>query len=447
MSRSFARRAALGSLLAAALLIAGVCLWEAGLPQRLSAQAQEAAFAGEYVRMEEALERLEEKAQGELYARTLLACASMADYRGDREQTEALLESFYQQDAPSAELQEEAEALQNKATYHQALKLFEEGEYAKAARTAASLKDYPPAKSLAEAAEGLLATPVPSPTPSPVPVQTSAPIPTEEPAGAVATPAPQKAELLPEGRLALGKEHGVFLRDDGTVLGFGENSCGQLDVGEWSNVVAVAAGAYHTLGLTAEGRVLAAGDNRYGQTDTAFFLDAVQIAAGDWDSYALAGSGEALSCGYHENAFLENWERVEKLYAGSYGVVAMSAQGPLASHPGLLLETPFVTAALSRGYAVGVDAEGNARATTATVPRWSGVERISAGENAVLALTADGEVLSHFFDQRDALPFVFEQPVVALCAGADWYAFVLADGSLELWDRDGGRERLAEKVW
>ena len=65
------------------------------------------------------------------------------------------------------------------------------------------------------------------------------------------------------------------------------------------------------------------------------------------------------------------------------------------------------------------------------------MKRLSAGENAVLALTEDGEVLSHLFDRHSKISFAFDQPVLAAAAGANHCAFVLADGTLEIRYADG----------
>ena len=78
--------------------------------------------------------------------------------------------------------------------------------------------------------------------------------------------------------------HVVALREDGTVFAAGENDAGQLNVGEWRDIVMVAAGAKHTLGLTRDGRVLAAGDNSCGQCETSLFTGGSSMAAGYGDS-------------------------------------------------------------------------------------------------------------------------------------------------------------------
>lgn len=239
---------------------------------------------------------------------------------------------------------------------------------------------------------------------------------------------------MPEGRVATGHHHTVFLREDGTVAAYGDNTYGQLDVSGWQNVTCVAAGARHTLGLTEDGHVLACGDNTHAQADVSLFGGVKAIAAGDYDSFLLLHSGEVITTGYHQYPFLQELAGVQGIWAGSYGLIADGQ----ASHPSLALGDGWCsTYALSRGYAMGIDAQGRVHSTTASVPAWENVQRIAAGENAALALTADGEVLVHSFDRHCKADFTFPQPVLALSAGPDHYAFVLADGSLEIRYADG----------
>lgn len=65
--------------------------------------------------------------------------------------------------------------------------------------------------------------------------------------------------------ISVGLHHSVGLKGDGTVVAFGENSCGQCDVWSWRDIIAVSAGFGYTLGLKADGTVVAVGDNQRGQ--------------------------------------------------------------------------------------------------------------------------------------------------------------------------------------
>ena len=122
-----------------------------------------------------------------------------------------------------------------------------------------------------------------------------------------------------------------------------------------------------------------------------------------------------------------------------------TADGLIASHPGIALEQDCELFAVSRGYAVGADKDGNTFSTTALLPQWTGVKRLAASENAVVALREDGTVLSHIFGRTHQADFRFDQPVLAAAAAPNHYAFQLADGTLEIRYANGQNERIELK--
>ncbi len=443
------RRFVIGAVLVSAILLiaatVGICWYVQNKPVLTADAALGAAFSADYDPMQSHLDVLKTLDQPEVYYRTVLDCAKMADYNGDQALAMELLEQPEADETEAyAAFAAQAQELLAVCAYHQAMVLYEGGDYARAARTAAQVRQYEPALALYELAQTAYQASLPTPVPTAVPTPTPAPQPTPEPVAAASeTPAPAPAAtpepiaLLPEGRIAAGFEHTVVLLDDGTVRAFGDNSFGQLNVGEWQNVVCVAAGAYHTLGLTADGRVLACGDNAHLQTDVAFYSGVKAIAAGDYASFLLLESGQVMATGYLTYDFLNDLNGVQSISAGSYGLLVKTAGGLQASHPGLALEADCDVLAVSRGYAVGADAAGNIFSTTALVPQWTGVKRLAASENAVIGLTEDGTVLAHAFGRSNRVSFAFDQPVLAAAAAPNHYAFLLADGMLEIRHADG----------
>ncbi|MBQ7866534.1 MAG: hypothetical protein IJ354_00080 [Clostridia bacterium] len=443
----FVRRAVILSLILAVALTTVVWLYVQKRPELTHQAARDAAFAAEYEHMQESLAWLEVNAEEPLYRLAVLECASLADYNGDHELALEMLDSI--------ETDEQTEELRMQCTYHIALKLYEQGEHLRAARTAAEVKQYEPAQSLYQVAQSAyqasLPTPTPSPMPTPSPTPSPTPLPTPEPevqtlvaATAVPTPVPTptpvpKPELWAENRIATGFAHTVVLMEDGTVRAFGDNTYGQSDVSGWQNVTAVAAGAYHTVGLTADGRVLACGDNTHSQADTALYAGVKAIAAGDYATFMLLHTGEVVSTGFQSYEFLQELSGAEAVWAGSYGVIVRCADGLHASHPGLALTADCDAVSLSRGYTIGVDAQGVLYSTTGLITPQENIARVSAGENAALMLDDEGSVSAHAFGSS-RFDFAFDQPVLALSAGANHCAFVLADGTLTIRNADGTRE-------
>ncbi|MGN0442312.1 MAG: leucine-rich repeat protein [Acutalibacteraceae bacterium] len=86
-------------------------------------------------------------------------------------------------------------------------------------------------------------------------------------------------EIIKTKHFAIGKAHFVFLNDDGRVIAYGDNSCGQCDTQGWENVSKVVAGDYHTAALLRDGTVVATGDNTHGQCNVGEWKNITDIYA------------------------------------------------------------------------------------------------------------------------------------------------------------------------
>jgi len=74
-----------------------------------------------------------------------------------------------------------------------------------------------------------------------------------------------QAAMLDKPQISAGSLYTIGLRQDGTVVGTGDNSDGQRNVGDWGGIVYVAAGTLHTAGVYQNGEVVATGRNNEGQ--------------------------------------------------------------------------------------------------------------------------------------------------------------------------------------
>jgi len=98
--------------------------------------------------------------------------------------------------------------------------------------------------------------------------------------------------------------HLAALRDDGRVdaairanVYQPEASASACNVGDWENVVQVAAGVRHTLGLKADGTVYYAGDDQRHRSQVESWTDVKQIDAGNGYSIALKKDGSVVMAG------------------------------------------------------------------------------------------------------------------------------------------------------
>jgi predicted lipoprotein with Yx(FWY)xxD motif len=125
----------------------------------------------------------------------------------------------------------------------------------------------------------------------------------------------------------MGYEHAVALKSDGTLVVWGTNSHGQLDVpAGLSDVVAVSTADYHTLALKADGTVVAWGANWNGQLNLPSELsDVVAVSAGEPVNLALKKDGTIVQWGSTAYA------KPVPYGLGSVVAIAASTQGQSAS--------------------------------------------------------------------------------------------------------------------
>jgi len=125
--------------------------------------------------------------------------------------------------------------------------------------------------------------------------------------------------------VAKGDDHTVGLRVDGTVVAVGDNSHGQCNVGNWKDIVQVAADGDHTVGLKADGTVVAVGWNKWGQCDVDNWTDIVQVAAGGSNTFGLKADGTvvATGCNIPGQCDVSDWTHIVQVATGYYSGYAV----------------------------------------------------------------------------------------------------------------------------
>lgn len=257
----------------------------------------------------------------------------------------------------------------------------------------------------------------------------------------------ERRAALPQGILDMGFAHTVGLQPDGTVAACGDNSYGQCDTAGWMEVTAVAAGAYHTVALRKDGTVVSTGQNTENQCDTSDWTDIVQVAASDWATFGLKKDGTVVSCGINDYSNIKDWTGMVSITAGSYGIAAQRSDGSLWFFPEMnnasVLESA-VCLAINTGYAVAAQQNGTVLCTSYGSDNWNGIIGLSASGTAILGLRADGRVSSYFFRSADAVDLSSVTDAVFVCAAADRFAVVHADGRVSLFGTPAeGEEQLS----
>lgn len=191
--------------------------------------------------------------------------------------------------------------------------------------------------------------------------------------------------------IAVGNDHVIGLKLDGTVVSAGindntDNDHGQLATETWTNIVDVAAGSYHSIGLKEDGSVVAVGLNVSGQCDLDTWIPEnptdgdkiVAVAASNNYSLGLKRNGTVVSAGdnSHGQTNVGDWENIIDIAAGTQTSAGLKNDGTVV--------------------VAGKDAE-KFKTVTDT---WKNVVAIDVGTQYVLALTYDGQILHAGTDSK-----------------------------------------------
>jgi alpha-tubulin suppressor-like RCC1 family protein len=235
----------------------------------------------------------------------------------------------------------------------------------------------------------------------------------------------RRADYAVTGALAGGFQHGVALKADGTVWAWGRNDGPLPLVGDGTQTlrlsavhlssigpaIAIAAGHHHTLAVKENGTVVAWGEGNHGrlgdgtQTTRATpspvtgLTNVVGVAAGDEHSLAVTAAGQVYAWGRNDRGQLGNNSTTNALVPtqvpGIAGAVAVAAGGKFS----LVLTTDG--GAGGHLWAFGANDVGQIGDGT-TTDRWTPVRvlgvadvaGIAAGTNSALARTASGQIFA-----------------------------------------------------
>jgi alpha-tubulin suppressor-like RCC1 family protein len=136
-------------------------------------------------------------------------------------------------------------------------------------------------------------------------------------------------------QVAMGANHVLALRANGTVVVWGSNEYGQCDVpAGLGDVVQVAAG-WHSLALTRAGQVVSWGKNDESQCDVPVGLgDVIQVDAGDFYSIALTRQGQVVAWGNNKYSQCDvpvGLSEVIQVTSGSNYSLALTRQGQVVA--------------------------------------------------------------------------------------------------------------------
>jgi len=222
--------------------------------------------------------------------------------------------------------------------------------------------------------------------------------------------------------IAAGGSNSLALKNDGTVIVWGDNSLGQTTLPtNLTGVVAIAAGEFHSLALKNDGTVVGWGYDYYGEsTPPAGLSNVVAIAAGSYHSLALRSDGTVVGWGYNDDGEATppvGLSNVVAIAAGGYHGLALRSDGTVvgwganddgeATPPAGLTNVVFIAG--GQYFSMALNGDGtvivwgdNSLGQTTLPTNLTGVVAIAAGANHCLALKNDGTVVgwgSDFYGQ------------------------------------------------
>lgn len=215
-------------------------------------------------------------------------------------------------------------------------------------------------------------------------------------------------QLISRERVSSGRYHTVGLKSDGTVVAVGDNTFGQCNVSDWTDIVAVSAGSYYTVGLKSDGTVVVVGQNDHDQCDVSDWTDIEAVSAKISHTVGLKSDETVVAVG--ENVFgqcdVSGWADILEVSAGFLHTVGLKSDGKVVAVGDNEYGQCDVSGwtdiiAVSAGYAhtVGLKSDGTVVAVgdnnydQCDVSEWTDIVAISAGDYHTVGLKSDGTVV------------------------------------------------------
>ena len=209
--------------------------------------------------------------------------------------------------------------------------------------------------------------------------------------------------------VAAGDAHTIGLKSDGTVVACGENEQGQCNVSNWTDIVTIAAGYYYTIGLKSDGTVVACGENKQGQCNVSNWTDIVAVSASGLHTIGLKSDGTVVACGENKQGQcnVSNWTDIVAVSAGGAHTVGLKSDGTVVAcgdnkcgQCNVSNWKDALAVAASLRYTVGLKSDGTVVACgenddgQCDVSSWTDIVAVADGIICTVGLKSDGTVVT-----------------------------------------------------
>jgi alpha-tubulin suppressor-like RCC1 family protein len=188
----------------------------------------------------------------------------------------------------------------------------------------------------------------------------------------------------------------------------------ECDVGDWTDIVQVAAAWHHTVGLKSDRTVVAVGDNRWEQCDVGGWTDIIQVAAGGDHTVGVKSDGTVVAVGRNNGGCCEvgNWTGIKQTAAGHYHTVGLKNDGTVVDvgpsgwsrndygQCDVGNWTDIIQVAAGDYHTVGLKDDGTAVAVgdndvgQCDISNWTYIKQVAAGYDHTVGLKSDGTVVA-----------------------------------------------------
>ena len=207
----------------------------------------------------------------------------------------------------------------------------------------------------------------------------------------------------------------MALKTDGTVMATGFNQAGELNVSDWTDIVAISTSEFYTVGLKADGTVVIVGADFQLEelTELSDWTDIVAISGSSFSHtnyiVGLKTDGTVVFAGdiYYSQSELSDWTDIVAIHAAGRRTVGLKADGTVvvAGDKGNGIYkvsdwTDIVAISADYDHTVGLRADGTVVAVgdnddgQCDVSDWTDIVAISTDYGHTVGLKADGTVVA-----------------------------------------------------